>query len=118
MHYQYRFKFYVSARHYSNISGASTILHPHTWELTLLISSSKNQLIEFSYLETKISQYLKNFEQKSLNTLEAFINKSCTTEDIAYTFFEDISNVILKDDIILDCLELSENPTRTFIIKR
>ncbi len=116
--YQYRFKFYVSARHYSNISGTSTILHPHTWELTLLVSSSKNELIEFSYLETKIVQYLKNFEQKSLNTLEAFINKSCTTEDIAYIFFEDISNIILKDDIVLDCLELSENPTRTFIIKR
>lgn len=118
MNYQYRFKFYVSARHYSNIEGTATILHPHTWELTLLLSSSKNELIQFNYLETKITQYLKNFEQKSLNTLESFINKSCTTEDIAYTFFEDLANVVLKDNIVLDCLELSENPTRTFIIKR
>ena len=47
-----------------------------------------------------------------------FINKNCTTEDIASTFFEDLSNVVLKDDIVLDCLELSENPTRTFIVKR
>ncbi len=118
MNYQYRFKFYVSARHYSNIAGTPTILHPHTWELTLLLTSSNNELIKFSYLESKISQYLKNFEQKSLNTLEVFINKNCTTEDIAYTFFEDLSNVVLKDDIVLDCLELSENPTRTFIVKR
>lgn len=118
MNYQYRFKFYVSARHYSNIEGTSTILHPHTWELTLLISSSKSELIRFSSLETNVNQYLSNFEQKSLNNLEAFINKSCTTEDLAYTFFEDISNIVLKDNIVLDCLELSENPTRTFIIKR
>ena len=83
-----------------------------------MLTSSNNELIKFSYLESKISQYLKNFEQKSLNTLEVFINKNCTTEDIAYTFFEDLSNVVLKDDIVLDCLELSENPTRTFIVKR
>ncbi len=88
MNYNYRFKFYVSARHYSKINGQQTILHPHTWELSLLISSSENQLIEFSYLENKINQYLKTFEEKSLNKLDIFNDKNCTTEDIAYNFLK------------------------------
>ena len=41
-----------------------------------------------------------------------------TMENIGRKIFVDISNVLESNNLILNSIEISENPTRTYIIKK
>lgn len=117
MNHKYRFKFYINARHSVNFSGIQSEIHPHTWEVVMYINVHPEMFINFTEIENKISNYFEKYEGKYLNDLEDFKAIEPTMENITVKVFEDLKRS-LGSKIDIDRVEVSENPTRTYIIEQ
>jgi 6-pyruvoyltetrahydropterin/6-carboxytetrahydropterin synthase len=118
MKYSYKFKFYLNARHYVVMNGVQSPIHPHTWEIELMIGVEQDDFIIFTNLEKKIESFLKIYNGKCLNDIEEQEDFDPTLENLGKYLFDNISNLIKDDNLILMKLEISENPTRTYIVER
>lgn len=117
MKIKYRFKFYVNARHSVNFSGIQSEIHPHTWEIVMYIDVNSDAFINFTDIEKTAIEYLNKYEGCYLNDLEDFKTVEPTMENIAVKIFEDLNDNI-NSQINISKLEVSENPTRTYIIEK
>lgn len=116
MIHKYKFKFYINARHSVNFSGIQSNIHPHTWEIVMYINVHPEDFINFTEIEKEFKIHFEQYEGKYLNELETFLNVEPTMENIAVKIFNDITNVDSKVDV--SKIEVSENPTRTYIIEK
>ncbi|WP_297522786.1 6-carboxytetrahydropterin synthase [uncultured Clostridium sp.] len=116
INFKYKFKFYVNAKHNVTINSKKSNIHPHTWEVITFLSVSKTEIINFSEFENNLTHYFEAFEGKYLNDLKSFENIEPTMEHMACIFFNEISALIENKDFNLETIEISENPTRTYII--
>lgn len=116
MKFYYKFNFYLNAKHAVLISGEESDIHPHTWEIKLIITCIDDIYVEFSKFENIIENYFLSFEGKLLNELEVFNNLNPSMENIGKIFFEKINDLLDEHKFYMKTLEISENPTRTFII--
>tara|TARA_B100000965_G_C19228478_1_gene599057 strand:+ start:213 stop:572 length:360 start_codon:yes stop_codon:yes gene_type:complete len=113
----YRFKFYINARHSVTFNGKSSNIHPHTWEVVVSFGSEISETINFSEFEGKLEEYFDHYEGMFLNELEAFASINPTMENIGKIFYSDIKELLDIENLYLKRIEISENPTRTYIIE-
>ena len=117
MNYNYKFHLYINARHLVELDGVQSSIHPHTWEIGLLIKVNKDDFLNFTFFEKALEDYLKIYDGKYLNDVESFQGLNPTVENIGKVLFEGVSHLLKDEDLILTRLEISENPTRTYIIE-
>lgn len=116
MNFYYKFNFYLNAKHMVLINGEESDIHPHTWEIKILIVCKNGVYVEFSKFENLIENYFHQFEGKILNDFEIFHKLNPSMENIGKVFLKDINQLLEKHKFSLKSLEISENPTRNFII--
>jgi 6-pyruvoyltetrahydropterin/6-carboxytetrahydropterin synthase len=115
---KYRLHFYLNARHYVSINGNKSNVHPHTWEITLLISHKTEEELNFAHIEEIIGEYLQQYQGTCLNDSPRFLGKNCTMEQIGRVFFEDLTERLQKHNVPLEELTINENPMRQYIIQK
>ena len=113
---KYRFKFYLNARHTMNINDVDSKIHPHTWEFVLYLCKKGEGFIEFTIIEKDIELFLAKYEGKLLNGISPFNSINPSMENIGDTVFAQINELFVGHEWSLDRLEVSENPTRTYIV--
>lgn len=112
----YRFKFYLNAVHSIEINSIMGQEHPHTWEIGIDTFKFKESFIMFSDIEKKIESFLAIYQDKNLNTLYPFNSINPTLENLAFFFTTRLEKILVENGWVLRKLEISETPTRTFII--
>lgn len=112
---EYRLKFYLNAMHSIILNEEKGQLHPHTWEICLDITSNDN-FVMFSKIESGIEQLLSTYQNKILNDIEPFNKINPTLENITFYFKDIIYKFLLANGWILNRLEVSETPSRSFIV--
>lgn len=112
---QYRFKFYINAKHFVKFSDISPT-HPHTWEVAIYISKNNVEVTQFSEIERVIQQYIQKYDGQLLNEISPFDTINPTMENIGYVIYFDLINLLAETSWTIDHLEISENPTRTYIV--
>ena len=113
---RYRFKFYLNARHRVIIDNNQSRIHPHTWEFVFHIKHGCNNFIQFDIIEKEIEEYLDMFKGKYLNDIEPFDRIEPLMENIGEVIYRQIIGILQDKGWELEKLEISENPTRTYII--
>lgn len=113
---QYKFKFYLNARHAIYIDGVLGSMHPHTWEITLNVIKCRDDFIEFNKLERKIEEFMKQYQDKALNEVAPFDVINPTLENCCDYFKEQIGGILEQDGWILLMMEMSETPSRSYVI--
>lgn len=113
----YRFKFYINAKHSVNFGDTVSPIHPHTWETVIYLKVKETAFINFTKFEKELEKYFETYEGQYLNTLEAFKEHHPTMEYIGLVFYHDLLALLKGEDISLHRIEISENPTRTYIIE-
>lgn len=113
---QYRFKFYLNMNHFIMNGNKPGAVHPHTWELTASVISDRNEMMPFSSIEKEIDSAMDRYQDKLLNECPPFDELVPTVENAARYFFRLIQDRIMQAGWILLMLELSETPTRAYIV--
>lgn len=114
---QYKFKFYLNMNHFiMNHKGLPGEVHPHTWEIMISVVSDNNEMTPFFNIERKMDELMNKYQDKLLNDCEPFDTLIPTVENAARYFFRMIQDAIMKEGWILLMLELSETPTRSYVI--
>lgn len=112
---EYRFKFYLNAVHKIIINNAAGKSHPHTWEI-VIDASFDNNFVMFSIIEKDIENFLAQYQDQNLNDISPFDKINPTLENITLYLKDKIYKLLLSHGWILNKLEVSESPTRTFMI--
>lgn len=115
-YYQYKYKFYVNLNHSITINGKQGEVHPHTWELMMDIATTDEQFREFSQIEKKLEQLLEKYQDKYINSIEPFQKINPTIENAGEVFAREIRKSIEEEGWMLLIFEISETPSRTYII--
>ncbi|MGL5153009.1 MAG: 6-carboxytetrahydropterin synthase [Clostridium sp.] len=113
----YKFNFYINAKHSVDFGKGRSQIHPHTWETKISLGSSIEEELNFSLVENKLQAYFNRFEGIYLNELDHFSKKEPTMENIGKVFFNHIQLICKSLNLELLKIEISENPTRTYIIE-
>lgn len=113
---QYRFKFYLNAAHSIFLNGVLGDKHPHTWEITINTIKINDSFVIFNDVEKKIDKYLQGFQDIYLNDTEPFNKINPTLENICVYFKETLGKLLSKNGWVLLSIEISETPTRSYII--
>ena len=113
----YRFKFYLNAMHSVRIADIDSDMHPHTWEIVVYIKKYGESFIEFSETERVVQLYLEKYEEQFLNKIPPFDDITPTMENIGEVLFEELSGILNSKGWLLQKLEISENPSRTYILE-
>lgn len=113
----YKFKFYLNAKHSVIFNGKSSNIHPHTWEIAVLFGSQESDTVNFTNFENELENYFLNYENKYLNEHQSFKEINPTMENIGKVLYVDIKSLINDKNLYFKRLEISENPTRTYIIE-
>lgn len=112
----YKFKFYINARHSVEFNNIRSNIHPHTWETVVHIEVNSEDFINFTSFEKVLEKYFDKYEGKYFNDIPHFQDINPTMENIGKKVFIDLEEMLSKSDLRLVRLEISENPTRTYII--
>lgn len=113
---QYKFKFYLNMNHYIVIDDKPGEVHPHTWEIILSVISAQSDMTPFASIEHKMDEIMEQYQDKLLNECKPFDSIVPTVENAAKYFFRLIQDNIIQEGWILLMLEVSETPTRSYII--
>ncbi|MCM1253728.1 MAG: 6-carboxytetrahydropterin synthase [Clostridium sp.] len=113
---QYKFKFYLNMNHYIIIDDKPGEVHPHTWEIILSVISAQSDMTPFANIERKMDEIMEQYQDKLLNECKPFDSVVPTVENAAKYFFRLIQDNIIQEGWILMMLEVSETPTRSYII--
>lgn len=113
---EYRLKFYLNARHFIVIGGQKGEVHPHTWELALTIRIGRGSFTPFNRFERCINAYLAPYQNQILNQCKPFDTILPTLENIADYFSQEFLELIAEVGGNLTCVEVSETPTRGYIL--
>ncbi len=116
IYHQYKYKFYLNLNHSIRINQKQGEIHPHTWEIVVDIATSDTQFKEFSQIEKKLEQLLDKYQDKYINNITPFHVVNPTIENAAEVFSEEIRKSIEEAGWILLTFEISETPSRTYII--
>lgn len=113
---QYRFKFYFNASHAIYLSGKLGQSHPHTWEIIVNSVKITDSFVPFNELENSIEAFLLRYQDVLINTVEPFTTINPTLENICTYFKECIQEMLYEKEWLLLSIELSETPTRSYLI--
>lgn len=113
----YKFKFYINAKHSVNFNENVSPIHPHTWETVIYLKVKETAFINFTKFEKTLERYFDAYEGQYLNDLEVFKGENPTMERIGRVFYHDLLALLKGEELSLCKIEISENPTRTYIIE-
>ena len=99
---QYKFKFYMDARHAIYIGGKLGEVHPHTWEIVLHVVKGKENF--------------EPFQNNYLNDMKPFDILNPTIENVCLYFKEKLQEILNAMGWIFLMIEMSETPGRTYVI--
>ena len=116
MYRQYKYKFYLNANHSIQIGEKQGEIHPHTWEISIDIVEINETFKEFSNIEKIIESLIEPYQDKYINDLPPFNRLNPTLENITSYFKDLIEQELINLGYILLTIEISETPTRSFII--
>ena len=116
MYKQYRYKFYLNANHFIKINGKDGQIHPHTWEIAIDLLELDEGFTEFSNVEKIINTLIDGYQDKVLNDIPPFNTLNPTLENICIYFRDLIEENMINVGYLLLTIEISETPTRSFII--
>lgn len=102
-------------RHYQ---GKCEALHGHNFSVEVVVQGSKltddtELLVDFKDLKTDLKQVLEHLDHKDLNATAAFSVKNPSSENIAEYIFTELKPLILKRDIMLYSVSVSEKSAQT-----
>jgi len=113
----YKFKFYLNARHSVTFNGNTSSIHPHTWEVGVSFGSETEDIVNFTEFEKELERLFLKFEGKYLNELLPFKELEPTMENIGKVLYIGIKTLVDSKSLYFKRVEISENPTRTYIIE-
>ena len=113
---QYKFKFYLNARHGIYINGKLGEAHPHTWEIILHVVKGKNQFVQFDALEKKVEKFMEPYQNQFLNKIPPFDMINPTLENCAHYFKDRLQEILNREGWIFLMMEMSESPARSYVI--
>ena len=113
---QYKFKFYLNARHGIYINGKLGQAHPHTWEIILHVVKGKDQFVHVDSLEKKVEQFMEPYQNQLLNEIPPFDMINPTLENCAHYFKDRLQEILNREGWIFLMMEMSESPARSYVI--
>ncbi|MDE7017986.1 MAG: 6-carboxytetrahydropterin synthase [Lachnospiraceae bacterium] len=113
---QYKFKFYLNMNHFIIMNDKPGEVHPHTWEIIISVIAAQSDMTPFANIERKMDEIMEQYQDKLLNDCKPFDKVVPTVENAAKYFFRLIQDNIIQEGWILMMLEVSETPTRSYII--
>ncbi len=113
---QYKYKFYLNANHAIFINNVLGQMHPHTWEIMIEVLCTKENFVQFDRVEAAISKLLEKYQDQFINTIAPFDKVNPTLENIVYHFKQMIEEQIKEYHMVLLSIEISETPSRSYII--
>ena len=117
MIYQYKYKFYLNASHFIKLNNKNGQIHSHCFELVIDIASlDTNNFTLFNNIEKKVEDILSVYQNKLLNDVPPFDTINPTIENICEYFKCIFSETLLKLGWVLLTIEMSETPTRTYVL--
>lgn len=91
-------------------------VHPHTWEIIISVVSAQEDMTPFTNIERRMEAVMDQYQDKLLNDCAPFNKIVPTVENAAKYFFRLIQDNLIQEGWILMMLEVSETPTRSYII--
>lgn len=116
IHLQYKYKFYLNINHAIVIQKKLGMVHPHTWEITIDISNLHYEMAQFSQIENVMEQIFAKYQDRFINEIPPFDKINPTLENAADYFLQIIQDAIAEKGWVVLMIELSETPTRSYII--
>lgn len=124
MRYQYKYKFYINASHYVMLKGKKGDIHSHCFELVIELlaqeqaesSMERASMLSFTEVEQVIENALSKYQNVLLNEIWPFDQISPTLENLCVEFKKLVEEVLKGQGWTVLSTELSETPTRSFII--
>lgn len=113
---QYKFKFYLNSSHSIIKDGVLRDKHPHTWEISLHIVNIRKEFVPFGKIEKSVEEYFSLYQNKYLNEIKPFDVVNPTLENMADYFKDGLSKILNDLGWVLILLEMSETPSRTYVI--
>ncbi len=113
---QYKLKFYLNMNHFIIIGDKLGEVHPHTWEIIISVVSAQEDMTPFTNIERRMEAVMDQYQDKLLNDCAPFNKIVPTVENAAKYFFRLIQDNLIQEGWILMMLEVSETPTRSYII--
>lgn len=111
----YQYKFYLDANHYVTFDNTDGELHPHTWEISVVIELVGENVIPFYQIENMIKDLLASYQNTKLNDVEPFTTINPTLENIGDYFTKEISTTVAEKGWELSNFTISETPSRSYI---
>jgi 6-pyruvoyltetrahydropterin/6-carboxytetrahydropterin synthase len=113
---RYNFKFYLNASHAIYLNGILGQSHPHTWEISLDTLKVRDDFIQFDFIEKQIENYLAAFQDADINKTPPFDVTNPTLENICSYLKDELGNLLRSSGWLLTMIEISETPSRSYII--
>lgn len=113
---QYKFKFYLNARHAIFINGMLGEVHPHTWEITLAVLKGRDDFVKFDRLEKRVEAFMEQYQDRYLNETAPFDVINPTLENCCHYFKEKLTEILAAEGWMFLMMEMSETPARSYVI--
>lgn len=113
---QYKFKFYLNANHSIYIDGKLGQNHPHTWEFIIETIKVKEDFVQFDYIEKEVDKLFSTWQNTYINSVAPFDVLNPTLENICIYFRKVLSELLETNGWLLTRMEVSESPSRSYII--
>lgn len=115
---QYKFKFYLNASHAIYLRGNLGQNHPHTWEIILETLKVRKEFVQFDFIEKSVEKFFNTFQDSDINKIEPFNIINPTLENLTEYFEKSLSEILSNNGWLLTRIEMSETPSRSYIIDR
>jgi|GEM_PF-68661 len=115
-HAQYRFKFYLNATHAIYLAGEMGQSHPHTWEVTLNTMKVTENFVLFDEVEKMCEAFFSRYKDVFINTVPPFTTVNPTLENLCHYFRDKLQEMLYEKGWLLLSIELSETPSRSYMI--
>lgn len=112
---QYRFKFYLNARHGIYENGVLGEIHPHTWEIAVNVVKGRDGIEKFHHIEHRVEEFLEKYQDKILNEVEPFDMVNPTLENISEYFKAELTEILNRNGWIFLAMEMSESPSMSYV---
>lgn len=110
------YKFNMNASHSVLINGKRGTSHSHTFLISLFVETKSEEFMIYDSVEKIVNNFLSMYSGKELNEFEAFYKVEPTLENIGDFLFEELRKILKENNISILRLEISEIPTRVYII--
>lgn len=115
---EYQFIFFLNISHSFYSETEIGKKHSHTWELEVSMYPKETELVRFREAEQVIVKYLERFQDKYLNQMAPFNRMNPSIENFLDHVVGDIDTRMAESGWVVKALQISENPTRTYMIDR